>query len=426
MEVCSQPIHQSDDGESEVYRNLVNASLTAWYRFIPHYKDILPSNCWYIHNFNPISSTLKNKLSSWYTLNNIEQLYSIGEATRIIDTIIGNNLRASFTPTHNLNDLTNRKLFCIPKVYLVGFPKCGTTTLYNQLLMHPSVVPPFDKEGQFWREFVLAPNQTYRDLEVLLYLFHFSSASNRIKVGSQRYPRFTIDASASTSFASAKRWKNVKMDMCMIPIILSNVLPDTKLIFILRNPVDRLWSDYWYFCSRNKWMDKNGQIVVPDSVLAKSSEIFHNHTISVVQEFLNCVKSGISKFECTMRAYSDTGEIHACQKTRLGISLYYYHVVRWLSVFKREHIMFVRMEDLSNDPYSVVSSVLHFMDLQPISRSHFKTNMKTNANTWIVSKKNKLKFKMWPETRQLLNTFFTPYNKLLAVLLNDDKYLWKY
>ena len=86
--------------------------------------------------------------------------------------------------------------------------------------------------------------------------------------------------------------------------------------------------------------------------------------------------------------------------------------------------MFVRMEDLVGDPYSVVSTVWSFMDLSPISKNHFKTNVKTNGNTWISSKKYKENFEMWPVTRKLLNTFFAPYNKRLAVLLNDDRYLW--
>ena len=421
MAVCSKHIHQTNRA-SMLYWNIINASVAAWYRFIPEYEDMLPSNCWYINNFKPISTTLKRELSSWSKLYKIDQLYSVQEATRIINTVLGKNKRASFTTQ---NRVSKEHFFCMPKVYLGGFPKCGTTTLYNMMILHPSIEQPFDKEGQFWREFVLAPNQTYRDLEVLLYLFHFSSASNHIKFSSQQHPKITVDASASTVFASAKRLVNAEMDMCMIPVILSKVMPDTKLVFIVRNPTERLWSDYWYFCSRNKWMDKSGHITVPDSAFEKSAEIFHNHSLSVVQEFLDCVRSGVSEFECTTLAYSDTGEIHACKKTRLGISLYYYHAVKWLSVFGREQLMFVRMEDLSNDPYTVVSSVWSFMGLTPIPKSHFKTNVKTNANKWIISQKNKDQFKMWPETRQLLDTFFAPYNKLLAELLNDDRYLWR-
>ena len=421
--VCSK-IMNEDDAVDEDYKKLINASLTAWYRFVPNHKEFLPSNCWYSYNFKPISPTLRRQLSSWTTLNNITQLYSASQAAASIKAVLGNNVKVSFT-TSNQRNVMKREFFCMPKVYLSGFPKCGTTTLYNLMILHPSIVQPFDKEGQFWREFVLAPDQTYRELEVLLYLYHFNSASKHMKISSPQHPKLTIDASASTGFASAKKWKNVEKDMCMIPIVLSKVLPDTKLIFILRNPTDRLWSDYWYFCSRNKWKDKNGQIVVPDLAFEKSSEIFHNHSVSVVQEFLDCLKHNASGFECTMRAYSDTGEIHACLKPRLGISLYYYHVVRWLSIFERKQLMFMRMEDLSNDPYTTLSSVWRFIDLKPIPPNHFKTNVKANANTWIVSKKNKENFKMWPETRQLLDAFFAPYNNLLAILLNDNKYLWK-
>lgn len=377
----------------------------------------MTSNCWF-NNFRPITSILKQKLSSWSSLASIQHLYSDKQAISTLNAVLGSDRQPPFA-THS-GIAASREFFCLPKVYLGGVPKCGTTTLYNLIVTHPSVAKPFDKEGQFWREFVLAPNQTYRDLEVLLYLYHFSVANAHIKI---QPSKFTIDGSASTVFASAKKWMNVQMDMCMVPVILSQVLPDTKLIFILRNPTDRLWSDYWYFCSKNQWK-KNGRVVVPDSVLDKSSEIFHNLTVAVIQEFLDCVRSGTSEFECTMRAYSDTGEIHACRKTRLGISLYYFHVVKWLSVFKREQLMVLRMEDLARDTYSVVSNVWRFMDLNPVPEDHFKKSVKTNGNAWIGSEKYKDNFKMWPVTRELLDTFFAPYNKRLAVLLNDDRYLW--
>ena len=32
---------------------------------------------------------------------------------------------------------------------------------------------------------------------------------------------------------------------------------------------------------------------------------------------------------------------------------------------------------------------------------------------------------MWNETRQLLDAFYEPYNRQLAELLNDSRYLWK-
>lgn len=424
MRICSNIINQSDiHVTNDFYWKMVNASLTSWRKFIPKYRNMLHSNCWYV-NFKQISPTMSKKLSSWYQLSHIEHLYSVEQASKIINAVLGNNQRASFIENSTWSSVANREFFCLPKVYLGGVPKCGTTTLYNLIVSHPNIEQPFEKEGQFWREFVLAPNQTYRDLEVLLYLYHFRSASKRIKSDYYQHQKFTIDASASTVFASAKKWVNVEKDMCMVPLILSQVLPDTKLIFILRNPTDRLWSDYWYFCSRNQWVDKSGRVAVPDSVLDKSSEIFHNLSISVMQEFLDCVRHGASEFECTVRAYSDAGEIHACQKVRLGISLYYFHVVKWLSVFKREQVMIVRMEDLVKDPYSVVSAVWRFMDLNPVSKNHFKTNVKSNVNAWIGSEKYKENFKMWTVTRNLLNAFFAPYNKRLAVLLNDDRYLW--
>lgn len=38
----------------------------------------------------------------------------------------------------------------MPRFYLIGVPKCGTTTLYYSLVRHPLVAQPFGKESHFW------------------------------------------------------------------------------------------------------------------------------------------------------------------------------------------------------------------------------------------------------------------------------------
>ena len=39
-----------------------------------------------------------------------------------------------------------RNLACLPYVYLLGQPKCGTSDLFNRLIHHPQIAPPKRKE----------------------------------------------------------------------------------------------------------------------------------------------------------------------------------------------------------------------------------------------------------------------------------------
>ena len=47
----------------------------------------------------------------------------------------------------------------------------------------------------------------------------------------------------------------------------------------------------------------------------------------------------------------------ACKGPRIGLSLYYFHIVRWLNILPRDHILFLRTEDFLTDPYTAMKQV---------------------------------------------------------------------
>ena len=378
---------------------------------------MISSHCWYTDTFKKLNPTLEKKISRWNSLYHITEQYSKDEVLNTLSSVLASIQRAVLRNTTRKSTGINTFL-CVPKVYLGGFPKCGTTALYSYLSSHPSIVEPYTKEGQFWREFVLAEDKDYRRLEVLLYLYHFKGAAGAIKYNKEK--RMTLDASASTVFASAQRWFNVEKDVCVVPHLLSKVLPSTKFVFIMRDPVERLWSDYWYFCSKDHFGSQ-----ISEELLNRASEIFHNHSIAVVEEFIDCVSQGRSEFECTMLAHSDAGENSACRNARIGLSLYYFHVIRWLSVFPREQILFLTLEELKHNTYSVLQRAWRFLGLSPLSKHQLPKHVTSNSNLWIKSEQYKDRFKMWPETEHILRSFFRPYNVRLAKLLRDNKLLWE-
>ena len=50
--------------------------------------------------------------------------------------------------THPTQDTRFR---CLPKVYLAGMPKCGSTDLYSKIVSHPDIFqPPTGKENHYW------------------------------------------------------------------------------------------------------------------------------------------------------------------------------------------------------------------------------------------------------------------------------------
>ena len=47
----------------------------------------------------------------------------------------------------------------------------------------------------------------------------------------------------------------------------------------------------------------------------------------------------------------------ACKGPRIGLSLYYFHIIRWLNILPRDHILFLRTEDFLTDPYTAMKKV---------------------------------------------------------------------
>lgn len=346
------------------------------------------------------------------TFVDIEDQFNRMELESILSRVFKFGNKTSSTLKHSDHH------FCLPSSFLIGFPKCGTTLLYNYIEEHPLMAKPRNKEGQFWREFVKTKHVKYRELQVLLYLFHFYGASRAME---SRPEMFTIDASASTVFATSQLYAELDKDVCVVPAMISNALPNAKFLIIMRNPIDRLWSDFWYFCSRSEWKSNNFKITVPDNILPKASEMFHNLTVLAIQEYLNCVNNDYSQFYCATLVGSISGEAAGCKKVRLGLSMYYIHVLRWFSVIPRHQILLIRLEDLIANVTESMNKVWSFLNVPSVSTV---LKSKQNGNNWITSSKYSAHFTMLEKTRSILKNFFHPYNFKLAELTNDQRYLW--
>ena len=416
----------SDDHTARYYDKLINNRLSAWHKYVPSMHTIGQKNCWCLNNHKAPPSGLRRSLSYWVNLDSIRKKYSIAEAQSIVG-YFQNDITSfsSFgTSTCSEKATLSQTLFCLPQVYLIGFPKCGTTSLYSYLTSDKSISIPCVKEGQFWRGFAHikddSKSDTYFQLSVLHYLYQYKGVA--YSIANSNHTRL-IDASATTSYDFAHLGLDLTKDTCFIPTLLSKALPSIKIIVIMRDPVNRLWSHYWAYCSENWKRSSDGEIVVPANIATSPAELFHNHSVSIIKKFLQCVKLH-SEFDCLTFSRG-----YACEQPRLSVSLYYMHIVKWLSVFPREQFHFLRMEDLKQELYSEMKKLWIFLDTRILSEDAFKSaishsEVESNTNDWIRSERYHHIFQMWPETKQFLQSFFHPYNQRLARLLNDNRFLW--
>ena len=106
----------------------------------------------------------------------------------------------------------------LPNLIVIGAQKSGTTSLHYYLNLHPQISMSREKELEFFME----DRNWHKGVE--WYKSHFTTEA---KVYGESSPNYT----------AYPAWDGV-------PERMYSVIPDTKLIYILRDPIDRMLSQY--------------------------------------------------------------------------------------------------------------------------------------------------------------------------------------
>jgi hypothetical protein len=214
-------------------------------------------------------------------------------------------------------------------------------------------------------------------------------------------------------------------------------LPEVKLIAILRNPVERSYSDWWmdYSCDREKncfedTIRENAQIIESQSSLGGAQNEFEWYGR---HDSKDC-KKVVSKY----RHYLNHG-------------LYDLHIKRYLSLFDESQLKIVFFEDLCNEPQHVVKDIWDFLEVdtahdleESIPRNIafsnkrikmlfnpvFKMNLHRLFPEGIRLKLRKIfskigkKPEMKEETKAWLIDYFFEHNRELEKLTGRDVSVW--
>lgn len=107
----------------------------------------------------------------------------------------------------------------LPNFLIIGAPKSGTTSLYQNLKLHPQIFMPSLKEVNFFHE-----DRAETEEGLKYYKSLFQDVTDEMAIGE-----------ASTSY-----FFQVKA-----PERMKAIVPQAKLIAILRRPEERIYSNYW-------------------------------------------------------------------------------------------------------------------------------------------------------------------------------------
>jgi len=216
----------------------------------------------------------------------------------------------------------------LPNFIIVGGMKCGTTTLHWLLNQHKDVFIPgsAEEEPHFFTiddieqnpDFFLKSKKGWECLDfeknfnqyLKWYLNFFKAAKNGQIIGED-----------CVSYLSSKK----------AAARISSIIPNVKLIFILRNPVERTYSQYWHWVKTNRATDT---------------------------------------FENTLQFSPG----HLIQR-----SLYREHIELFLRHFKQKQMKFIIFESFVNDIQNTLNEVCEFLEIDNIN-----VNLNTHINKPLI------------------------------------------
>ncbi|XP_051771552.1 carbohydrate sulfotransferase 15-like [Ctenopharyngodon idella] len=365
----------------------------------PHFLPDVKNPCWYEELHGNVSADP-------YGSNLFGRLFSQMR-------VAFKGLSATFRQRLILRNGKLQRLRCLPYFYIIGQPKCGTTDLYERLRLHPDVYLTGPKEPHWWsrKRFGIVnlgdPPLTRFPLDHYLDLFDpvAQRIQHRLLGNSISSDIITGEASASTMWDNcAWHYHHDISREAEPPSLVQDFIhvlqPDARLIAILRDPVERLYSDYLYFGTSNK-----------------SALDFHQKVCESLRLFDACLR------DAGLRACVYSSALYVAMSVRLQVGLYVVFILDWLSVFSRDQLLVLRLEDHAANVTRSMSRIFHFLQLGPVSEQTERLISKRPAsNTRHLSDRDL--GPMEPLTRELLRMFYAPFNQKLSAVLQDESFTW--
>lgn len=244
----------------------------------------------------------------------------------------------------------------LPNFLILGAQKAGTTALYAYLRWHPEITGPSFKEVSFFDRHYAHGERWYRA--------HFP-ARRAAAVG---------EASPSYLFHP------------LAPERVAQLLPDVRLIALLRNPVDRAFSHYQH-----------------EAALGREPLSFEE----AVDREGERMRGEVERMLRDSSYFSYPWWNH----TYLGRGLYADQLERWFAAFPREQLLVLLTDELAQDAAGTYRRVLEFLGVEVRELPSYPRIFEREYE------------QMAPETRARLERSFEEPNRRLQELLDRDP-LW--
>lgn len=236
---------------------------------------------------------------------------------------------------------------------IIGSTRCGTTSLYNYISAHPQAKA--------------AKGSGFREVHFFDYPQNFDRGIDWYR---SQFPNAQVTGETSPTY----------LQHPLVPVRIHKHCPDVKLIALLRNPVDRAWSDY-HLALKKGWTKETFKQRIDKEQRELESE--------------RCLELWTKKFYL-----SKTHLLGFLERGK-----YAQQLERWFDVLPKENFLILFSEKFYRHPQNVLNRVYIFLGLEPKNLAKYRK--------WHSGKYGQMSTRM----RQQLEKFFKPHNERLEGLL---------
>jgi len=300
----------------------------------------------------------------------------------------------------------------IPTFFLLGAPKCGTTSLAFYLGQHPDVCFSEPKEPTFF------------EAEYEKGLAHYRA-------------RYFAGWRGERAAGEGRVWH------LYLPFVAPRIresFPDARLLAILRDPVERAHSHWWHRHSRGQETLSFEDAVARDRARIERGETFEG-------------EDGERRWRAGLYRESFTSRL----RVLLDPGFYAEQLERYLRLFPQEQLKVLLYEDLAADPTGLLRDVYAFVGVDPdhrvsdvsernVGRDRVRgpmarrlsfgaralglrhlvpTALRRGARARLLPEREARRPPLRDATRGELVSFFEPHTARLEALLGRDLASWR-
>jgi hypothetical protein len=273
--------------------------------------------------------------------------------------------------TNNLYRTATSSLRALPDFLIIGAQKGGTTSLYLYLNEHPNIGGAVIKEVSYF-------DKNY-SLGLAWYRAQFPTPLRKLYTRDIRKQNYIV-GEASPGYLVYPH----------SPARIAQILPRVKLIALLRNPVERAYSQYRHNVERGY-----EQLSFADAIEAE-------------EERTQAEKEKVLSDE----HYNSTAFF---RYSYLARGVYVDQLKHWLDFFPREQLLLLKSEELNSEPTEIFKQTLAFLNVPVLIPGSLQKEFKHYNKS-----ADKVASKIDPALRERLVAYFAPHNARLYEFVGRD------